>query len=146
MEGFEEGFHTGLISLPSQSHECGNLLSATTNPELVDELLGVELAKGFIIGPFLFPPFAMWRVSPVGVVRGKFSNKYRLVYDLSAPHSSPIPSLNSLIPSGEFALKYASVDSAIQHILQLGVGAWLSKADVSDAFKLLPIMPSLWQW
>lgn len=43
-------------------------------------------------------------------------------------------------------MQYSSVDLAIQHILQTGKGTWLSKADISDAFKLLPIKPSLWQW
>lgn len=28
----------------------------------------------------------------------------------------------------------------------MGKDAWLSKADIMDAFKLLPILPSLWQW
>lgn len=28
----------------------------------------------------------------------------------------------------------------------MGKGAWLSKADIVDAFKLIPILPSLWQW
>lgn len=68
------------------------------------------------------------------------------MYDLSAPHSCHIPSLNSLIPSKEFSLKYASVDLAIQSIISVGTAAWLSKADISDAFKLLPIEPFLWQW
>ncbi|XP_077319473.1 uncharacterized protein LOC143941699 [Lithobates pipiens] len=99
-----------------------------------------------MIGPFSHPPFSVWRVSPIGLVKGKFSNKLRLVYDLSAPHFSHVPSLNSLIPSEEFGLKYSSVDLAIQTILRLGAGAWLSKADIVDAFKLLPIHPCLWQW
>lgn len=97
--------------------------------------------KGFIIGPF-----RVWRVSPVGLVVGKFSNKLHLVYDLSAHHSSHIPSLNSLIPPMEFSLKYASADLAIQTIIGIGPGTWLSKADISNAFKLLPIKPSLWRW
>lgn len=71
---------------------------------LVDDLLQDELAKGFIIGPFLSSPFSMWRVSPTGVVKGKFSNKFHLIYDLSAPYSSLIPSLNSLIPAGSTLL------------------------------------------
>ena len=146
LEGFSAGFHTGLITLPTETFECNNLRSAENNPAIVDELLQAELSKGFLIGPFPPSPFSMWRVSPIGVVSGKFSNKFRLIYDLSAPHSSHIPSLNSLIPSEEFSLKYSSVDLAIQHILQLGRGAWLSKADITDAFKLLPISPALWQW
>lgn len=64
----------------------------------------------------------------------------------SAPHSSLIPSLNYLIPSEEFSLKYASVDLAIQAVINISTDAWLSKADISDAFKLLPIEPALWWW
>lgn len=86
--GFSDGFHMGLLTLPTQSFECANLLSATSNPLLVGELLQVELAKGFVIGPFPAAPFSMWRVSPIGVVEGKFSNKHWLIYDLSALYSS----------------------------------------------------------
>ncbi|XP_040181179.1 uncharacterized protein LOC120914567, partial [Rana temporaria] len=146
VHGFTEGFHTGLITLPLTSHECKNLQSAAIDTQAIDSLLQSEVDKGFVIGPFPKSPFPVWRVSPIGLVKGKFTNKVRLVYDLSAPHCSHIPSLNSLIPSAQFSLKYASVDLAIQTIISIGPGAWLSKADISDAFKLLPIKPSLWRW
>ncbi|XP_077349948.1 uncharacterized protein LOC143998047 [Lithobates pipiens] len=146
VQGFTHGFHTGLVSLPHITHECQNLRSAATDEQAIDLLLQSELDQDFVIGPFVQPPFNTWRVSPIGLVKGKFSNKLRLVYDLSAPHSSTVPSLNSLIPSEEFSLKYASVDMAIQVILKTGTGTWLSKADISNAFKLLPIHPSLWCW
>lgn len=146
IRGFTTGFHTGLITLPNTTHECKNLLSAATDEETITTLLQTELDRGYIIGPFTQSPFSVWRVSPIGLVKGKFSNKLRLVYDLSAPHCSHIPSLNSLIPSEEFTLKYSTVDSAIQSIILAGAGAWLSKADISDAFKLLPIDPCLWRW
>lgn len=110
---------------------------ADSHPAIVDDLLEAEVSKGFLIGPF-----GLWRVIPIGVVWGKFSNKYRLIYDLSAPHSSHVTSFNSLIPPEEFSLKYSSVDLAIQHILQLGRGTWLFKADIINAFKLLPIRPA----
>ncbi|XP_056425816.1 uncharacterized protein LOC130367424 [Hyla sarda] len=128
------------------THECDNLASATSDPDSVSTLIQTELDKGFIIGPFVESPFDIYRVSPIGLATGKFNNKKRLIYDLSAPYSSTIPSLNALIPADEFALKYSSVDEAIAIILSLGRGAWLSKADISDAFKLLPIMPQQWQW
>ncbi|XP_073462542.1 uncharacterized protein [Aquarana catesbeiana] len=146
IRGFTTGFHTGLITLPNTTHECKNLLSAATDEETITTLLQTELDRGYIIGPFTQSPFSVWRVSPIGLVKGKFSNKLRLVYDLSAPHCSHIPSLNTLIPSEEFSLRYSTVDSAIQSIILAGAGAWLSKADISDAFKLLPIDPCLWRW
>lgn len=70
--------------------------------EAVDLLLQSELEKGFVIGPFSTLPFRVWRVNPLGLVKGKFSNKLQLIYDLSAPHCPHVPSLNSLIPSEEF--------------------------------------------
>lgn len=80
--GFSDGLLTGLITLPLQTFECANLLSATSNALLVHELLQVELAKWFVIGPLLAAPFSMWRVSPICVVKGKFSNKHHLIYVL----------------------------------------------------------------
>ncbi|XP_044151324.1 oxygen-regulated protein 1 [Bufo gargarizans] len=137
---------TGLLALPQTTFECDNLQSAARDPEAVTQLIQTELDRGYLIGPFNQPPFACWRVNPVGIVTGKFNNKKRLIYDLSAPHSLQIPSLNSLIPSEEFSMRYASIDEAIQVIIKLGKGTFLSKADITDAFKLLPIHPELWQW
>lgn len=111
--GFTEGFHTGFVSLPLGTFECQNLRSSSTDMEAVDLLLQFELEKGFVIGPFSKLPLRIWRVNPLGLVKGKFSNKLRLIYDLSAPHCSHVPSLNFLIPLEEFSLKYASVDQAI---------------------------------
>ncbi|XP_034437355.1 LOW QUALITY PROTEIN: uncharacterized protein LOC117759380 [Hippoglossus hippoglossus] len=68
----------------------------------------------------------------------------RLIIDLSAPHNSTIPSINSLIPKEPFSLFYAAIDNAIQMIKLAGVGAWLGKADITDAFKVLPLHPSQW--
>lgn len=144
VEGFTTGFHVGFISLPHGTFK--NLLSTATDMEVVDFLLQAKPEKDFNIGPFSTSPFHNWRVNHLGLVKGMFSNKLHLIYNLSAHHSSHMPSLNSLISSEEFSHKYASVDQAIQHIISMDEGAWLSKANISDAFKLLPILPSLWQW
>ena len=69
------GFHTGFITLPQGTFECKNLLSSGIDVEAVDGPLQSELDKGFIIGPFSSPPFHQWRVNPLGLVKGKFSNK-----------------------------------------------------------------------
>jgi hypothetical protein len=41
----------------------------------VSELLQKELNNGFIYGPFCKPPFEHYRVSPLGVATGKYSQK-----------------------------------------------------------------------
>ncbi|XP_073485049.1 uncharacterized protein [Aquarana catesbeiana] len=140
--------HSTAFTQPAQADRLGRPIQA---------LGGATICNNFNFGGCNFPHCKLLhvcltchkahpRVSPIGLVKGKFSNKLRLVYDLSTPHCSHIPSLNSLIPSEEFTLKYSTVDSAIQSIILAGAGAWLSKADISDAFKLLPIDPCLWRW
>ena len=55
------------------SHECKNLLSTIKDPEAVDLLLKQEIERGYIKGPFQTPPFHSYRVSPIGIVEGKYS-------------------------------------------------------------------------
>ena len=97
-----------------------------------------------MIGPFTSPPFPTPRISPVGIATRKYSGKKRLIIDLSSPHGSSIPSINSLIPSSDFSLQYSTVTHAISLIRQAGRGAWLAKADITSAFKVLPIHPDSW--
>ena len=97
-----------------------------------------------MIGPFTSPPFPTFRISPVGIATRKYSGKKRLIIDLSSPHGSSIPSINSLIPSSDFSLQYSTVTHAISLIRQAGRGAWLAKADITSAFKVLPLHPDSW--
>ncbi|RXN33881.1 poly [Labeo rohita] len=97
-----------------------------------------------MIGPYSVPPFHIFRVSPIGVATRKFSGKKRLIIDLSSPHNSPFPSINSLIPLEEFSLHYHDVDQAITLIKEAGRGAWLAKVDITSAFKVMPIHPGFW--
>ena len=144
IDGLVLGFLAGLCDMPVESYECHNLQTAITEPAVVDSLLEKELSKGFMIGPFVASPFSPYRVSPIGVATRKYSGKKRLVIDLSAPHDGVVPSINSLIPREPFSLYYASVDNAISLITTAGRGAWLGKADITDAFKVMPLHPSQW--
>ena len=129
------------INLPVK--ECNNLQSAVRQPEIVQQLVDSEIRKGFLIGPFDTPPFDMYRVSPLGVAQGKYSSKNRLIVDLSAPHGKSVhSSINDLINKNDCSLSYVTIDDAIQEIIKQGTGALMCKADISDAFKLIPIKPS----
>ena len=144
LDGLTHGFCAGLSELPTVKYECNNLQSALREPGVVDTLLQKETTKGFMIGPIDESPFSSFRVSPIGVATGKYSGKKRLIVDLSAPHGCAVASINSLLPRGPFSLYYASVDNAIHMIKIAGAGAWLGKADVTDAFKVMPLHPSQW--
>ncbi|XP_041916418.1 uncharacterized protein LOC121680893, partial [Alosa sapidissima] len=97
-----------------------------------------------MIGPFTMPPFPVYRINPIGVATRKYSGKKRLIIDLSAPHNSTTPSINSLIPLEEFSLHYHSVDDAIALIKKAGRRCWLAKADITSAFKVMPIDLEFW--
>lgn len=142
--GLVQGFLAGLCWLPKVTHVCKNLQSALKEPGVVDELLLKEVKNGYMIGPLLKPFFSIFRSSPIGIATRKYSNKKRLIIDLSAPHDSSVKSINSLIPKEPFSLFYASVDNAVQMIKSAGVGAWLGKAHIVDAFKVMPLHPSQW--
>ena len=133
--------------LPTTSYECKNLLSASQNPDKVSELINYELEKGYLMGPFEQPPFDLYRVNPIGLVQGKYSNKYRLIVDLSAPHNNEEhASLNSLIDKDEYSLSYVKLDDAIAKIREYGKHSTLCKLDVVDAYRNIPTLPSQWKY
>ena len=125
--------------------ECKNLLSARSQIEITTKLIESEVQKGFLVGPFNKMPFDIYRVNPVGIAEGKYSKKKHLIVDLSAPHNDQDHTcLNELINKEDFSLNYVTIDHAIDIIKKTGKGSWLCKTDISDAFKLIPIHPSLW--
>ena len=144
LSGLRHGFHTGIEALPHISQQGLNLRSARRFPTLVTQLLQDEVASGFLLGPFPASPFSVFRISPLGLVFGKYSGKPRLILDLSWPHDDPVvASINDLIDKDACSMLYATIDQAIRQILVTGRDAFLCKCDIASAFKLLPIHPSL---
>ncbi|XP_052428992.1 uncharacterized protein LOC127970440 [Carassius gibelio] len=144
LSGLKHGFNPGVVCELTQNTVCRNLQSALAEPDIVANLIKKEVDSGFMIGPFNTPPFKTFRVSPIGVATRKFSGKKRLIVDLSSPHNSTVPSINSLIPLDEFSLKYQDIDQAVELIKIAGRGAWLAKIDITSAFKVMPIHPDFW--
>ncbi|CAB4014220.1 Hypothetical predicted protein, partial [Paramuricea clavata] len=68
--GFKFGFSLHFEETRT-SFFANNLISAQQNPEIVSAKLSKELAAGRLAGPFDFPPFPKFRVSPLGVVPKK---------------------------------------------------------------------------
>lgn len=147
IKSLTEGFHTGINPLPTIPLECKNLLSARQDPDTITQLIDDELNKGYLIGPFEEIPFEIYRINPLGLAQSKYSKKKRLIVDMSAPHNNQDhPSLNELINKEDFSLQYVTIDHAVRIIQSLGKGSWLCKADIMDAFKLIPIHPALWPY
>ncbi len=142
--GLSQGFNPGIECALSQNHICNNLQSAHADPDTVNDLIAKEVKAGFMIGPFDEPPFKVFRISPIGLATRKFSGKKRLIIDLSSPHNSTIPSINSLIPLDEFSLRYHDIEQAVELVKIAGRGAWLAKLDITSALKVMTIHPDSW--
>ena len=135
-EGFRVGFSIPFFGERS-SRESRNLKSAIDNPAVVRAKLGEELEAGRIVGPFLTPPFPVFRTSPLGVVPKK-TNEFRLIHHLSYPSGA---SVNDFIPKEFSTVRYATIDDAISIIKKLGPGCYMAKTDIQSAFRIIPIHP-----
>ena len=72
----------------------------------------------------------------------KPSGDVRLILDLSQPIGRAI---NEGVDPDPFRVTHTSVDEAIPLIFAVGGnGAQMFKADVKDAFKLIPVRPDQW--
>lgn len=138
VEGFSFGFRLPQFSGPGCLC-CDNLVSVHRFPTIVSGKIAKEISEGRVAGPFLFPPFANFRVSPLGLVPKKEPNSFRLIHHLSFPAGF---SLNDEIEPELSTVTYTSFDEAIFRIRRLGVSAVMAKADIKSAFRLLPIHPS----
>ena len=147
IKSIKEGCDMGVRTNDKDSFECKNSRSAYEHSEFVTNALEEEIRNDHIAGPYERPPFPMYRVSPISVVEGKYSKKKRLILDLSAPHDlKDITSINEMINKDDFTLQYVTIDHAIELIQKTGKGSLLSKVDIKDAFRILPIHPSQWRY
>ena len=115
-----------------------NLVSAFLHPTVVDDKIRKELDSHRLAGPFQFPPLHPFRISPLGVVPKKTSGEFRLIHHLSYPKGS---SVNDGIESEHTRVCYATVDDAIKFIKLAGLGCFLAKTDIKNAFRIIPISP-----
>ena len=95
---------------------------------------------GQILGPFRVPPLHNFCTSGLGLVP-KHDSGWHIIYHLSTPVGF---SINDYIDSSTYSLSYCSVDDAYAFINQLGPGTLLSKIDLKDAFRLIPVLELTW--
>ena len=124
---------------PQFAHLANNLPSAYQQPSVIDATLEKECEAGRILGTFSNSPLENFRTS--GLVVPKHNGGWRIIYHLSAPDGL---SINDFIDTFSYSLKYCSIDDACTIINKLGPGALLSKIDLKDAFRLIPVQSSDW--
>ena len=110
-----------------------NLVSAKTDPRVIDENLALNLKKGRVAEMLkLCPPFI---VSPLGLVP-KPSGGFCHIHHFSSLVKC---SVNDHIPSHYNSLRYSLFGDALNQVRTAGPGAIHVKRDLADAFRHIPI-------
>ena len=135
--GFKRGFNI-CYEGPSQCFEIQNHTSALGNEDILLSMIHKEILLGRVSGPHLAPPLPHFIVSPLGLVPKKEPGIYRVIHDLSLPSSN---SVNSFIEDHNASVQYETFDNVITLVIQAGYGALLAKADILEAFRIIPVRP-----
>ena len=136
--GFSIGFRIPSSIENTFTSTYQNHKSALQNPLAVSQKIHKELKLGRIAGPFQSHPIPDLIISPLGLVPKKASNEFRLIHDLSFPKNS---SVNSHIDKSLTGVQYEDLDHCIRIITAIGPNTLIAKADLKDAFRIIPIHP-----
>lgn len=138
INGFENGFKIDFKGEQQDTH-APNSASTLENPHIVQKKIDSEIELGRIAGPFDTPPFTNFRISPLAMREKQEPGKFRLLHNLSFPYNEL--SVNYNIPKTSTKVQYASIADAIQMIHNHSPKAFLAKADIREAFRLIPLNP-----
>ena len=142
--GIQRGFRIGFnyANLQSLKPRRKNLHSATEHPSVVDSYLHGELTKNRLTHVPDSTCLPWHHPSAFGVIPKRHKpGKWRLIVDLSAPEGH---SVNDCIDKELCSISYISVDDVAKTVMRLGQGALLAKADVKEAFRIIPVAPEDW--
>ena len=150
VEGVQEGFRVGFdYSKCTCKSAIGNTKSALEHPEVVSNYLAEECSRDRVLGPFSSADLPEVHVSRFGVIPKGKSEKWCLIVDLSAPEGK---SVNDGIDPSLCSLTYVTVNNAVSAILRTGKGSFIAKADIKQAYRMVPVHPQdrpllgvLWQ-
>ena len=140
VDGFTFGFKTSYGGPRNFSRIAKNHTSTHLLPLEVDSIISTELARNQIIGPFSDPPFELFITSPISLVPKK-DGSYRFIHDLSHPKRI-LQSVNSYILPEDATVQYENLDHYVKIIQTCGRNALLSKLDIENAFRIVPMHPS----
>ena len=143
VKGLREGFRIGYDAPHEQLHSAKrNIPSAYEHPEVVDKYLENECKLGRVLDLGEAHPPCPLHISRFGVIPKKSQpGKWRLILDMSFPEGA---SVNDGISPSYCSLRYPSIDMAIRQILAAGRGARLSKLDIKEAYRIVPVHQEDW--
>jgi len=118
-----------------------NTSSAYENGRMLTDKIATWIDKGFVAGPFVAPPTCSFRANPLMAISR--NNSIRPVINMSAPSDM---SFNSNVNLHALEKVYMCTAQMFSYsVLDAGVGAVMSKFDLSDAYKCIPAkLVDLW--
>ena len=141
-DGFTQGFRIG-ISRPfirPHNHKPQNHIN---RQELIKKL-NTELENGRILGPYLTAPLTNLIISPLYIIPKSTPGKFRLIHDLSSPKSN---SVNEHIREEDKSVHYCSLLDVAKFLVEHGDNKWwMSKIDLKDAYRCVPIHKDDWRY
>ena len=134
IHNLQYGCNIGYLGLQF-AHLTNNLASASPQPKVIDAALQKECKAGRILVRFSHPPcqtfvHQVWALYLNMIKGGK-------QYTTTTPHS-----INDYIDTNSYFLIYCTID---EHTA-LGPNALLSKIDLKDTFRLIPVRPEDWNF
>lgn len=112
--------------------------SALDNPQVITQYLELECNSGRVVGPLSIAEFPFVHINRFGVIPKSTPGKWRLIVDMSSPEGG---SVNDGIQESMCSLSYATVEDATQGIVDYGTGALLTKIDIRNAYRVVPVHP-----
>ena len=137
LTGIRTGFRIGFNRSQDLEQATGNMYCH--DPSLVSNYLSRELLlhRMWKLPAGVFPRGI--QISPIGLIPKKNRpGKWRMIVDLSSP---PQHSVNEGISEELSSLAYTCVDHLAALILSEGRGSSLVKADIKEAYRMVPIHP-----
>jgi hypothetical protein len=95
-----------------------------------------EILSGRVAGPFENSPFSTLQISPLGLVPKKKPGEIRVIHHLSYPDGT---SINDGISKDLCTVQYQTIDDVIKLVKHYGKSSLLSKTDIENNFRLVPI-------
>ena len=139
VKGFTEGFPLGSTQTSTNIIIPKNHASALRNSNIVLNKINKEISLGRYMGPFDYPPLPNFVSSPLGLVPKKEQGKFRVIHDLSFPKSD---SVNMHILPESSSVSYQNIETVIKLVQKNKHNCLMAKADIEDAFRLIPIYPA----
>ena len=142
------GWPLNFVSDMLPRYELRNHKGARDFAPFIDNYLQREVANGRMLGPFDYPPFEQFAISPLNSVPKSDSEERRVIVDLSWPIGESVNGgIDGEMYLGEPSdLHFPTIDDIISLIHNADRGCLIYKRDLKSAYRQFFVDPGDWQY